>query len=146
MKKKLIVEKGVLDRYVCYIIEDRFYQALILDNDNLISLISNRVGDCELLFLGFSESDIELLKYSVEDYFFDNDLNDDILYDVDYNVCDYDFSVFDYLRYNNLVMKNKVRFLITGSLKKEEIDCKIKVNVTKRRKDRKLVKKMVKRF
>jgi len=146
MKNKLVVEKGKLDRYVCYLVDDKYYQVLILDNDNLISLVSNRVNDSDLFFCGFNEFDIEMLKYSVEDYFFENDLNDDILYDVDYNICDYDFSIFDYLRENNLIMKNNVKILVTGIVKKEQIDDdKIKVTVIKRKKENKFVKKLVKR-
>ena len=141
MKNKLVVEKGKTDKYVCYLIDNKFYQVLILDNDNLVSLVSNKVNDSDLLFLGFSELDIKLLKYSVEDYFSDNYLNDDILYDVDFNICNYDFSIMDYLKDNNLIMKNNVRILITGSLKNKKSVCKTKVNIIKRKKDKKLVKK-----
>ena len=146
MKNKLVVEKGKFDRYVCYLIDDKFYQVLILDNNNLISLVSNKVNDSDLFFCGFSKLDIELLKYSIEDYYSDNYLNDDILYDVDYNICDYNFSIIDYLKDKKLIMKNNVRFFVTGLVKKEDCDYKTRVNVVKKKKDKKIVKKRVKRF
>jgi len=146
MKNKLFVKKCCLDKYICYLIDDKFYQILILDMNTLVSFISNNIVNSELFFYGFSKSDIELLKYFIEDCFSVNYLNDDILYDVDYNICDCDFSLIDYLKDKNLIMKNETIFSITGFLEKEDDNCKIKVNVVKRKKYKKNVKKRIKRF
>jgi len=139
MNNKLIIIKKDLENYMGYEINGKYYLKREFDYNDLIRFISKKFETHSLYFKNFDEEDILDLQKELDNFFLDNYLDNELLYDINYRNFNNE-SIEDYLINNKLKEikilqipikeKNNIKEL-EEEINKVKVNKKIKLKVRK---------------